>query len=141
MLLITGRSDNTVPPGNWDDSAYTTASNDQDRFYHTGATAIVKRWAQADSCSTARNDQSFNTGYADLDCGAPGRAWPKVLDCRAPMGHDYDLSWSWLVMDFFHGDGLAFLRHYDQRHRRTQARACPGAGGSFGASAITGLGI
>ena len=106
VLLITGRSDTTVPPGPWDDAAYTTTSNDSDRYHYTGATAIIKRWAQADGCRTASHERRFDTGHAAADCrtycGAAEPAWPRVLDCRAPMGHDYDLSWSWkLVLDFF----------------------------------------
>ena len=28
--------------------------------------------------------------------------WPKVLDCRAAMGHTYEFSWAWrLILDFF----------------------------------------
>jgi hypothetical protein len=34
--------------------------------------------------------------------GSAGGGWPNVLDCRAPMGHTYDLGWSWkLILDFF----------------------------------------
>lgn len=106
VLVVTGRLDTTVPPGNWNDESYTTTSNDRDRFYYTGATAIVKRWAQADRCSTAHPEHPFNTGHPSFDCrsycDAAGRAWPRVLDCRASMGHDYDLAESWkLVLDFF----------------------------------------
>jgi len=106
VLLISGLTDRTVPPGNWDDTRYTTTSNDQDRFYYTGATAIVKRWAQADRCTTAQSEHAFNMGYQNVECrtycAAGDRAPPEVLDCRAPMGHDYGLNWSWrLILDFF----------------------------------------
>jgi poly(3-hydroxybutyrate) depolymerase len=106
VMLVTGLSDGTVPPGRWDDPQYTTTSNDRDRFYYSAATAITRRWAQADGCSTARKERRFETGYAQAECrtycGATAGAWPKVLDCRAPMGHEYDLSWSWkMVLDFF----------------------------------------
>jgi len=43
VMLITGLNDPVVPPGAWDSDAYTTTSNDKDRFYYTGATAITKR--------------------------------------------------------------------------------------------------
>lgn len=106
VLLITGTQDPVVPPGRWGDASYTTTSNDNDRYYYTGATAIVRRWAEADGCMVAREEKPIHTGYAQVNCrsycGAAGRAWPAVLDCRAPMGHDYDFSWSWpLVLDFF----------------------------------------
>ena len=106
LILITGLSDRVVPPGSWDDLSYTTSSNDRDRFYYTGATAIVRRWAQADGCPIAAREQPFNSGYAPPDCrsycAASHRTWPAVLDCRAQMGHDYELSWSWsLILDFF----------------------------------------
>lgn len=106
VLVITGISDPVVPPGHWDAEGYTTTSNDRDRFYYTGATAIARRWAQANNCPIAGKERPFNSGYAAVDCrsycAATDRAWPKVLDCRAPMGHDYALSWSWkLILDFF----------------------------------------
>ena len=106
VILITGMSDNVVPPGKWDEPSYTTTSNDNDRFYYTGASAIIKRWSAAAGCSVEQREQPFNTGYSPADCrgycAASDSAWPRVLDCRAPMGHDYQLNWSWkLVMDFF----------------------------------------
>ena len=106
VIVTTGVSDPVVPPGNWDDEGYTTTSNGRDRFYYTGATAIVKHWAQAKGCPIAGKERPFNTGYAAADCrsycAATDHAWPEVLDCRAQMGHDYDLSWSWkLILDFF----------------------------------------
>jgi hypothetical protein len=34
--------------------------------------------------------------------GSAGSGWPKVLDCRAVMGHTYSFSWTWkLILDFF----------------------------------------
>jgi poly(3-hydroxybutyrate) depolymerase len=68
VILITGVSDHVVPPGNWEDGGYTTSSNDRDRFYYTGATAIVRRWAQANGCPTAGKERSFTSGYAVADC-------------------------------------------------------------------------
>lgn len=105
VLLITGMLDNVVPPGGWDDESFTTTSNDNDRFYYTGATAITKSWANAHGCDTSVSATPVEVGFQLPDC----RTWctsdtglPRVLDCRAQMGHIYDLSWSWkLVMDFF----------------------------------------
>ncbi len=105
VLVITGTMDTVVPPGAWDNSSYTTTSNGSDRYYYTGATAITRSWAQTHGCSITGNAVSFNDGYSQTDCrtycsGGPG--WPRVLDCRAKMGHSYSLSWSWkLIMDFF----------------------------------------
>lgn len=106
VILITGLSDNVVPPGNWDETGYTTTSNDHDRFYYTGATAIVRVWSMAAGCTVDRREKSFDTGVSAADCrsycGAAPGTWPRVLDCRAPMGHDYQLGWAWkLVLDFF----------------------------------------
>ncbi len=103
-LVITGTTDTTVPAGTWENPSFTTTSNGSDRYYYTGATAITRVWAQANGCglSTA---QTFNDGNAKTDCRTycssfPG--WPKVLDCRARMGHVYNLAWSWkLILDFF----------------------------------------
>ncbi len=106
VILITGLSDNVVPPGNWDEAAPTTTSNDHDRFYYTGATAIVRVWSRAAGCKPGPREKPFDTGVPAADCrsycGAGPGTWPRVLDCRAPMGHDYQLSWSWkLMLDFF----------------------------------------
>jgi len=106
VILITGTSDNVVPPGAWDDPSYTTTSNEHDRFYYTGATAIVRRWSAAAGCAIGKRETPVRAGYPQADCraycAATDGSWPQVLDCRAPMGHDYQLNWSWkLVMDFF----------------------------------------
>jgi polyhydroxybutyrate depolymerase len=117
VLLITGTQDTTVPPGNWESAHYTT-TRDGDAYYYTGASAIVRRWGTADGCPyRGRPAASFDTGVAQAQCrsycgvnprgwsgGSAGVGWPKVLDCRAPMGHTYDFSWSWkLTLDFFDG--------------------------------------
>ena len=106
VLLVTGTADIVVPPGKWDDDGFTTTSNDRDRFYYTGATAIVRTWSRAAACPIDGKERPFDTGHAAAQCrsycAAKDGAWPLVLDCRAPMGHDYQLDWSWkLVMDFF----------------------------------------
>ena len=106
VMLITGLADKVVPPGNWDDDAFTTTSNDNDRFYYTGATAITKAWAAASGCPVSGKARAFDYGSTNTDCRsycpAQGTQWPAVLDCRAPMGHAYGLPWSWkLIMDFF----------------------------------------
>jgi polyhydroxybutyrate depolymerase len=113
-LVITGTMDATVPPGAWDDPSYTTTSNGSDRYYYTGATAITRKWAETNNCSGTGNALPFDDGNAKTDCrryctngsgwsgGSVGSGWPKVLDCRARMGHTYNLSWSWkLIMNFF----------------------------------------
>lgn len=107
VLLLTGNQDSTVPPGAWDDPAFTTTSNDNDRFFYTSATAITRAWAAAHGCAfeAGAAAQPFTTGTPEADCRTycsddPG--WPRVLDCRAEMGHSYGLPWSWrLVLDFF----------------------------------------
>ena len=106
VLLVTGTADHVVPPGKWDDPEFTTTSNDRDRFYYTGATAIIRTWSRAAACPIDGKERPFNAGYAAAECrsycAAKDGAWPLVLDCRAPMGHDYQLDWAWkLVMDFF----------------------------------------
>jgi len=104
-LVITGTRDNVVPPGDWEDPSFTTTSNGNDRYYYTGATAITRSWADVHDCDTSVDAVSFNDGIRKTDCRTycsedPG--WPRVLDCRARMGHSYSLSWSWkLIMNFF----------------------------------------
>ena len=105
VILITGTRDTTVPPGDWNDPGYTTTSNGNDRYYYTGATAITESWAAAHGCEIVQDAVPFNDGVRKADCrtfcsGDPG--WPRVLDCRARMGHSYGLSWSWkLILKFF----------------------------------------
>lgn len=110
VLLVTGTLDPVVPPGAWDDGRPTTTRNDNDRFYYTGATAIVRRWSRANGCPAIAKEKPFDVGRNDGDhplecrtgCAPAGSAWPAVLDCREPMGHDYDLPRTWsLVLDFF----------------------------------------
>jgi polyhydroxybutyrate depolymerase len=105
VLLVTGTLDDVVPPGEWDDPSYTTTSNGNDRYYYTGATAITRSWARAHGCDTHKPAVSFDDGIRKTDCRAycaDPSGWPKVLDCRAQMGHTYSLSWTWkLVLDFF----------------------------------------
>lgn len=104
VLLITGTRDRTVPPGEWEDPAYTTTS-DGDTYYYTGATAITRVWAEAAGCPTAAAAVPVDVGLPDLDCRSycPSTdPLPPVLDCRARMGHTYDFDWSWpLVLQFF----------------------------------------
>lgn len=105
VILITGRADRTVPPGRWDDPSPTTTGDD-DRYFYTGATAIIRRWSRAAGCPVDGPETTFDTGQHIADCrrycARSATGWPAVLDCRAPMGHDYGLAWSWkLVLDFF----------------------------------------
>ncbi len=105
VIVITGMQDNVVPPGEWDNPAFTTTSNGNDRYYYTGATAITRSWAEKHACDTTGKAIVFEDGYDELDCrsycsGDPG--WPRVLDCRAQMGHTYGYEWAWrLILDFF----------------------------------------
>ena len=106
VILITGLADPVVPPGAWDEAAFTTTSNGNDRFYYTGATAITRSWAAAAHCDTAGNEVTFRRADSPADCRtycpAAESRWPTVLDCRAKMAHDYGLPWSWkLILDFF----------------------------------------
>lgn len=115
VLVITGTRDTTVPPGAWEDTAYTTTS-DGNQYYYTGSSAMTQRWGPANNCPySGEPAASFNAGTRRSDCrtycgdvaaGWSGHSarvgWPNVLDCRAPMGHDYSFSWTWkLVLDFF----------------------------------------
>jgi polyhydroxybutyrate depolymerase len=119
VLLITGTQDPTVPPGNWEDTHHTT-TDDGDRYYYTGASAIARRWGTLNSCPYTNVPAApFDAGISTVDCrtycagkaagwsgGTSGTGWPNVLDCRAPMGHVYDLGWSWkLILDFFDAHG------------------------------------
>lgn len=103
-LLITGTRDATVPPGAWGDPGF-TATSDGDRFFYASATAITRVWANALGCSTESDAVPFNAGLDDVDCRSycsSDKAFPAVLDCRADMGHDSGLPWSWkLTLDFF----------------------------------------
>jgi poly(3-hydroxybutyrate) depolymerase len=104
VLLITGKNDRTVPPGTWRDSSYTTTS-DGDKYYYTGATGITQVWAAEHACNTSDNAVPFDDGYPQTQCKtycSDDEDWPRVLDCRAQMGHSYNLIWAWpLIMDFF----------------------------------------
>jgi poly(3-hydroxybutyrate) depolymerase len=115
MLLITGTQDTTVPPGAWESTRVTTTS-DGGAYYYTGASAIMRRWGAANSCPyVGRPAAAFDAGTPRADCrtycddnpqgwsaGSARAGWPNVLDCRAPMGHDYPFEWAWrLVLDFF----------------------------------------
>ena len=115
VLVITGTHDTTVPPGDWESTSYTTTS-DGDVYYYTGASAIVRSWGTANSCPyQGKPAAPFEAGITLADCrtycgdsaqgwsgGSAGVGWPKVLDCRAAMGHTYEFSWAWkLILDFF----------------------------------------
>jgi poly(3-hydroxybutyrate) depolymerase len=104
VLVITGTNDTTVPPGAWKNPYYTTTSNGE-KYYYSSATGITRVWAAAQGCSTANDAVPFNDGYEQTDCRtycSNDTGWPRVLDCRANMGHVYNLTWSWpLILDFF----------------------------------------
>jgi polyhydroxybutyrate depolymerase len=115
VLLITGTHDPTVPPGAWESTRYTTTT-DGSAYFYTGASAIVRSWGTANSCPyEGKPAVPFNTGTPQADCrtycdgsahgwsgSLAGAGWPNVLDCRAKMGHQYELSWVWkVILDFF----------------------------------------
>ncbi len=119
VLVITGTQDTTVPPGAWEETRYTT-TGDADRYYYSSASAMTRSWGPMNGCPyTGTPAVRFNARTAHADCrtycagdaagwsgGVAHAGWPNVLDCRAPMGHDYDLDWSWkLVLDFFDAHG------------------------------------
>lgn len=105
VLLITGTRDGVVPPGDWEDESFTTTSNGSDRYYYTGATAITQVWAVAHDCNIEEAAKPFDDGHRKSDCRtycSSDAGWPRVLDCRARMGHTYSFSWAWpLILDFF----------------------------------------
>jgi len=104
VLSITGMGDRTVPPGEWEDPAYTTTT-DGDAYYYTGATGITQVWAEAQGCDVTQPAAVVDVGVSEVECRsycAGDGAWPPVLDCRSEMGHTYQFSWSWpLILDFF----------------------------------------
>jgi polyhydroxybutyrate depolymerase len=115
VLVIIGTRDTTVPPGAWESIKYTTTS-DGNAYYYTGASAMMRRWGTANGCPYRdKPAASFNAGTRQADCrtycaghaqgwsgGSAGAGWPNVLDCRAPMGHEYEFRWAWtLILDFF----------------------------------------
>lgn len=106
VLLITGERDPVVPPGRWDELASTVTSNDHDRFRYTGASAIVRTWSVANGCRVEGLEHPVGVGEPEAECrtyctAGHGRL-PRVLDCRAPMAHDYGLPWAWgKILDFF----------------------------------------
>ena len=115
VLLITGTADHTVPPGSWERPASTTTS-DGSAYYYTSATAMMRSWGTSNRCPyRGRPAASFDVGSVPAVCrtycgadaqgwsgSAAGTRWPRALDCRAPMGHEYGLDWSWrLILDFF----------------------------------------
>ena len=105
-LVITGKQDRTVPPGEWLDTGFTTTT-DGDSYYYTGASAITEVWAEASDCDVSQPPASIDVGITNAECrawsGCAGSSlWPPVLDCRSDMGHVYGLNWSWpLIMNFF----------------------------------------
>ncbi len=113
-LLITGNQDPTVPPGDWGDMSFTTTSNGSDRYYYTGASAITSAWARAHGCAVTGSAGRIETPWDEVECRSfcPGETGlPAVLDCRADMGHTYELEWVWpLVLQFFDDHGGAASR-------------------------------
>ncbi len=109
LLLITGQRDPVSPPGQWGDMTFTTTSNDNDRFYYESASAITSIWAQAHQCEVSGDPGIITMPWDQVECRsfcAGDTGLPQVLDCRADMGHTYELEWSWpLVLRFFDDHG------------------------------------
>ena len=107
-LLTMGTEDKTVPPGEWEDTGFTTTA-DGDHFYYASATSIMRVWASAHGCLIDRPAVPVETGLEGIDCRSycdddPGLT--RVLDCRAAMGHEAGLPWSWaLTLEFFDQHG------------------------------------
>ena len=105
-ISVTGTGDRTVPPGEWEQKTFTTTS-DGDVYYYSSASAITEVWAEAQSCDTSVPAAPIDVGRAGMECRGwsycqSDSKWPPVLDCRADMGHMYNLSTSWpLILDFF----------------------------------------
>lgn len=112
-LLITGQQDPTVPPGEWGDMSFTTTSNGTDRYYYESASSITAVWAQAHDCPVSGVAGLVPTPWEAVECRsfcASDAGLPAVLDCRANVGHTYELEWAWpLVLQFFtdHGGDAA----------------------------------
>ena len=116
VLLIMGKNDLTVPPGEWDnwseEESWTTTS-DGDFYYYTGASAITRAWSEEASSKglceiTGDKAVSFDEGRGTkADCRSFCKMntegeWPIVLDCRYNKGHDYNTDEAFpLIMDFF----------------------------------------
>lgn len=108
-LSITSQLDPVSPPGGWGDMHFTTTSNGSDRYYYASASAITASWAQAHDCHVETQASLVATPWDEVECRsycAGGAGLPQVLDCRADLGHDYELSWAWpLVLQFFDDHG------------------------------------
>jgi len=111
VLAITGTEDTTVPPGEWEDPSFTASTAWGESYFYTGATGITRSWAEAHSCPVKGKATKFKSHQSGYDCRTYCKndkgnrktdGWPRVLDCRTPLGHQYDLDRSWpLIMDFF----------------------------------------
>lgn len=111
VLAITGTEDTTVPPGEWEDPGFTASTAWGESYFYTGATGITRSWAEAHSCPVKGKAIKFKRHQSGYDCrtyctndkrNKKTDGWPLVLDCRTPLGHQYDLDRSWpLIMDFF----------------------------------------
>ncbi|WP_223427338.1 alpha/beta hydrolase family esterase [Tateyamaria pelophila] len=104
VLSITGMSDPTVPPGEWEDAGHTTTT-DGDFYYYTGATAITRAFAEAASCDISQPAQAvaFDDGSDCRSyCSSGAGEVPAVLDCRRDMAHVYELEDTWpMILNFF----------------------------------------
>lgn len=103
VMLITGKNDPTVPPGEWEDPSFTTTT-DGDFFYYTGATAITRVWSKAANCSISEPAAAVDVGIEGVECrsycGSEGL--PNVMDCRVETTHEYELERTWpLIVRFF----------------------------------------
>ena len=112
VLAITGTEDTVVPPGEWEDPGFTASTAFGESYYYTGATGIIRSWSKAHHCPVRWKAARFKRHQSGYDCRTycwkdmwkkkKTGGWPRVLDCRTPLGHEYDLDRSWpLIMDFF----------------------------------------
>lgn len=112
-IVVTSTDDKVVPPGVWEDTKFTTSSNQTDRFFYTSATAITQEWAEAHQCDTDTPARQVSFPTYGFDCRSYCQnhdKQPGVMDCRAELGHEYGLPESWqLILNFFqsHADNAS----------------------------------
>lgn len=108
VILVTGSSDPTVPPGAWG-SLSPTEAFDGDHYFFSSASTITKAWADANCQARVGGGAAvdFDEGQGAASdcrtyCVAQRGQWPAVLDCRLDMQHEYRFETSWpLILDFF----------------------------------------
>lgn len=112
VLLMTGRKDPTVPPGN--DNQNFTESYDGDYFYYVSANAITKRWAEYYNCNSSKPTTRLQDypGKSikgnNLKCiGYCGDSKsPTIVDCRGDSKHSTPKWMIQLMFKFFNLQSL-----------------------------------